>query len=112
MLRLLCLLGGSHALRLAHLPRASVRMAIDASVLREVASYDSEKEAELRDLQARLASADWNAHQNRELVGKAQEDLAKQDQMRKALKAEVAGANEAAAISLTPLLWARSPIIV
>ena len=86
------LVGSSHALRLSIPPlsRASVRMAIEPAVLREVAIYDSEKEEEIQDLRARLASADWNAHQNRELVHQAQQDLQKQEDMRKTLKAEIA----------------------
>ena len=54
------LVGSSHALRLSVPPlsRASVQMAIEPAVLREVAIYDSEKEEEIQDLKARLASAD------------------------------------------------------
>ena len=89
VLALLTLLGSPYALRLPPIARASVRMAVDPAILREVAIYDSEKEADIQDLQARLASAEWNAHQNRELVSKAQDDLQRQEDMRKMLKAEV-----------------------
>lgn len=68
----------------------SMRMAIEPSIIRDVAVYDSAMEAKLKDLEARVQSADWNAHQNRELVGKAQADLAKQEEVRKGLTAEVA----------------------
>ena len=70
---------------------------VDPAILREVAVYDSTMEAKVSDLEARLASADVNAQQNRDLVGKAQADLAKQDQMRKELKEQVAALEKAKA---------------
>jgi chromosome segregation ATPase len=72
-------------------------MAIDGSILREVAVYDSEMEAKIMDLEKRVQSADWNAAQQRELVGKAQADLWKQEEMRQELKTEVASLTEAKA---------------
>ena len=72
-------------------------MSVDPTILQSVAVYDSAMEQELSDLRARVASADWNAAQSRDLVSMAQADLQKQDQMRKELKAEVAALTEAKA---------------
>ena len=93
-----CLVDGTRAWHLAaRCPsRSAVRM-VDPAILREVAVYDSTMEAKVSDLEARLASADVNAQQNRDLVGKAQADLAKQDQMRKELKEQVAALEKAKA---------------
>ena len=65
-------------------------MAVSADTFRDCAIYDSEMESKLEDMKARLASAEVRETSMRELVGKAQVDLGKQDEMRKALKAEVA----------------------
>ena len=76
---------------------APLAMAIDPETLNAVAVYDSAKEVELKDLRARVISADLSAAQQRELVGKAQEDLWKQNDMMKALKDDVAAAKAEAA---------------
>ena len=61
-LLLLTWLGGSSALRLHALPHrpraAATRMVTDPAVLQSVAVYDSEMEAKVQDLTARLASAE------------------------------------------------------
>ena len=93
-----CLVDGVRALHLAaRCPSRCVVRMVDPAILREVAVYDSTMEAKLLELEARVASADWNAAQNRELVGKAQADLAKQEQMRVELKEQVTALEEAKA---------------
>ena len=62
-------------------------MAVSADTFRDCAIYDSEMESKLEDMKARLASAEVRETSMRELVGKAQIDFGKQDEMRKALKA-------------------------
>ena len=98
------LLAGSHAWHgtnsattgLLRGSRAAVHM-VDSSILREVAVYDLEMEKQVEDLKSRLQSSELNAAQNGELVGKAQADLVKQEEMRKALEAQVASLTEAKA---------------
>jgi|TARA_B110001469_G_C9314094_1_gene169280 hypothetical protein len=51
--------------------RASVA-ALDADTLRDCAIYDAAMDAELRDLKARVQSAEFNAEQQRGLVEMAQ----------------------------------------
>ena len=89
-LLLAILFDGARAWQLTSVRRhGSVRMAVSADTFRDCAIYDSEMESKLEDMKARLASAEVRETSMRDLVGKAQIDLGKQDEMRKALKAEV-----------------------
>ena len=64
--------------------------AIDAETMRECAIYDATMDSELRDLKARVQSAEFHAEQQRGLVEMAQKTLWEQNNLTRTLKAQVA----------------------
>eukprot|EP00964_Phaeocystis_antarctica_P083636 scaffold52624_cov48-Phaeocystis_antarctica.AAC.2 len=85
----LSLRNGCSSSRRRSVDRVSVA-ALDADTLRDCAIYDAAMDAEVRDLKGRVASAEYNAEQQRSMVEMAQATLWEQNNLTRTLKAQVA----------------------
>ena len=86
----LSLRNGCSSSRRRSVDRASVA-ALDADTLRDCAIYDAAMDAEVRELKGRVASAEYNAEQQRSMVEMAQATLWEQNNLTRTLKAQVGG---------------------